>query len=74
MKFHHLLALGAMFTFGACGAEGQEGDECETEADCGDGLECHLHEHDGEVSDHGECEAHEEGEEHDDEEEEAAAE
>ena len=52
----------------ACAQPGKAGDECSADADCGEGLECHMHE--GET-DHGECEAHEEheeGEEHSEEE------
>ena len=40
----------------ACAQPGKVGDECSADADCGEGLECHMHE--GET-DHGECEAHE---------------
>ncbi len=38
----------------ACGAEGEAGDACTTDADCAEGLECHVHDHEEE----------EEGEEH----------
>lgn len=63
MKIKTLLTFGALLTLAACGA-GDVGDECAEDSDCADELECHLHEHDGEVSEHGECEAHDE-EEHD---------
>ena len=48
----------------ACAQPGKVGDECSADADCGEGLECHMHE--GE-EDHGECEEHNE-EEHSEEE------
>ena len=35
----------------ACAQPGKVGDECSADADCGEGLECHMHE--GE-EDHGE--------------------
>ena len=55
------LALALCFiSLVACSTLAQEGDECTTDADCAEGLECHMHEHDGEESDHGECEAHDE--------------
>jgi hypothetical protein len=44
----------------ACASGADVGEECSTDADCAEGLECHLH--DGE-EDHGECEEYEE---HDD--------
>ena len=61
MKFFNLSLVTAFITLSACGLAGA-GEECSTDADCADGLHCHLHE--GEA-DHGECEA-EEGDEHDD--------
>lgn len=61
MKTSQRLAIVALFTVSACGSPGDVGDECFDDGDCAEGLECHLHEHDGEVSDHGECEEHEEG-------------
>ena len=51
----------------ACGDGAKEGEECTSDADCAEGLECHMH--DGE-EDHGECEAaddHEDGDDHEDE-------
>ena len=42
----------------ACGVEGEAGDPCETDDDCGDGLHCHIE--DG----GGECDAEHEDEEH----------
>ena len=67
MKKVSLIAFALLLS--ACGESGKAGDECTTDADCADGLECHMHE--GET-DHGECEAHEEddheGEEHSDDE------
>ena len=66
MKFH-ILAIAAL-GLAACGSAGGVGSECTTDADCAEGLECHMHEHDGEEdgeeSDHGECE--EADEDHDD--------
>ena len=58
MKIHHLLALAAALTLGACGDDdgGQVGDECHDDDDCADGLHCHMHDDE----DHGECEEHEE--------------
>ena len=52
-----ILTLVALGGFAACGG-GAEGDPCKTDADCADGLECHMEEHEGE-------EEEEEGEEHD---------
>ena len=50
-------AIVALVALTACGGgAGQVGDECETDADCADGLECHAHDHGDEV--HGECEDH----------------
>ena len=51
------LTLATLLT--ACAGPGQVGDECTSDADCADDLECHMHE--GET-DHGDCEEHEEGE------------
>lgn len=48
----------------ACASGAKVGEECSADADCAEGLECHLH--DGE-EDHGECEEHSD-EEHGDEE------
>lgn len=53
------LAFAGFFALTACGSGGKVGDECEVDADCDEGLECHLHVHDGVESDHGECEEHE---------------
>lgn len=61
MKKLQLVAFTLLLS--ACGEAGKAGDECTADADCADGLECHMHE--GET-DHGECEAHDE-EEHSDE-------
>ena len=63
MKTRHVLALAALFTLGACNQPGKVGEECNTDEDCAEGLECHLHVHDGEESDHGECEEHDHEEE-----------
>ena len=55
-KVMSVLVLGGLV---GCSAElGDVGAECSADADCKEGLECHMHE--GE-DDHGECEAHEEG-------------
>ena len=56
MKLHKLTLLASMLLITAC--EGKAGDECTSNDDCAEGLECHMH--DGET-DHGECEEHEEG-------------
>ena len=34
------LALACTLTLSACGSEGDLGDACETDADCGDGAVC----------------------------------
>ena len=54
-----VLSVSALFALIACGSGGAEGDACTSDADCADGLECHMEEHD---------EEEEEGEEHDHEE------
>ena len=40
----------------ACGGQGLEGDHCDNDGECADGMHCHME--DGE--DHGECEAEDE--------------
>ena len=50
----------AIFALQGCAQLGDVGAECSEDADCKEGLECHLH--DGE-EDHGECESHDEHEE-----------
>lgn len=50
------LALLSLTALSACGGPGEVGDACESKEDCADDLECHIHEHDGEDEDHGECE------------------
>ena len=64
MNLSKITLLYSIFLITACGEAGKAGAECNTDADCADGLECHMHE--GET-DHGECEAHDE-EEHSEEE------
>lgn len=67
MTRKYVFTLAALFTLGACSQPGEVGEECAEDAedaDCVEGLECHLHEHDGEIADHGECEEHDEDEEH----------
>lgn len=64
MKTTHLLFLAASFGLAACGGPGEAGDECLDDGDCAEGLECHMHEHEGEEEgehedEHGVCEAHE---------------
>ena len=60
MKPLHMLAFAALFTLGACGGGGAVGEECETDDDCEDGLECHSehehddHDHEGEEEEHAE--------------------
>ena len=61
MKTHHLLALFALFSLGGCNSPGAAGEECNEDADCAEGLECHAEE--GE--DVGHCEEHDEHEGHD---------
>ncbi len=41
MDFRILSAL-CFLSLAACGAEGVEGDACESDADCGDDLHCHV--------------------------------
>ena len=57
-----LLTFTALLTLIACGAGGAAGDSCTTDADCADGLECHIEEHDD--HDDEDTAAHEEEEEH----------
>ena len=69
MKKISLVAL-ALF-MSACAQPGKVGDECSENADCAEGLECHLHEdgHEGEEEEaHGVCEEEHGEEEHSDEE------
>ena len=54
MNLSKITLLSSIFLITACGEAGKAGAECSTDADCADGLECHMHE--GEA-DHGECEA-----------------
>ena len=56
MKLRKLTLLASMLLFTACESGAKEGEECTTDADCAEGLECHMHD-DGD-EDHGECEAH----------------
>jgi len=58
MKISRLLFV---MMLAACGAAGAEGDPCEADEDCEDGLVCHTE--DGE--DEGECEAEDEDHDHD---------
>ena len=55
MNLSKITLLSSIFLITACGEteKGAAGAECTTDADCADGLECHMHE--GET-DHGECE------------------
>ena len=57
MKIKTLFIFLGLLTLAACGGGdgATEGEACTTDADCADGLECHMH--DGEEDD-GECEAH----------------
>ena len=64
MKALHYSLLLVLFALQGCAQLGDVGAECSEDADCKEGLECHLH--DGE-EDHGECEDHSD-EEHSDEE------
>ena len=61
MKISNAFSLLSVLVLSACA--GKAGDECTSDDDCADGLECHMH--DGE-EDHGECEEHDEDD-HDDE-------
>ena len=69
MNTSHWLIFTTLLTLVACGAPGEAGDACTTDADCAEGLECHVHDHEGEDEEdeeHGDddeggvCEAHEE--------------
>ena len=74
-----LFTFSALVALTACATLGEEGEACTTDADCADGLECHIEEHeeDGDTAadedhdDHeegGVCEAHDEdheGQDHD---------
>jgi len=71
-----LLTLTAFITLTACGgATGEAGDSCTTDADCAEGLECHIEDHEdhdhegeeGEEEEHEETGVCEEHEDHDDE-------
>ena len=59
MKTYKLSILASMLIFTACGDGAKVGEECTSDEDCSEGLECHMH--DGE-EDHGECEEHSEDE------------
>ena len=80
MKLYKTTLFASLFLVTACGSAAKEGEECTADADCEEGLHCHMHD-DGGEEDHGECEAEEgeehegedhEGEDHEGEEEEAA--
>ena len=62
-----VLTLTALVGLVACGSGAAEGEPCTSDADCADGLECHMEEHEGEEEE-GEEHDHEEGvcESHDD--------
>ena len=64
MKIKNIAFMSMFVLLGACGEAAKAGEECTADADCAEGLECHMH--DGE-EDHGECEEHSE-EEHSEEE------
>ena len=64
----YTLFLFIMIALQGCAQLGDVGAECTEDADCQEGLECHMH--DGE-EDHGECEAHEDEEHEEDHEDEA---
>ena len=61
MRNSMTLAVFGLFALVGCDNLGAEGDSCEVNADCEEGLECHVHEDDGD-DEGGICEA-----EHDDE-------
>ena len=46
MKTNVFLTITTFVALTACGAGGEIGDSCTTDADCADGLECHIEEHD----------------------------
>lgn len=67
-----LLTGGLLLGLMACGKGGEVGDACTEDADCADGLECHIHDdhdHEGAAEEEEEEEPHGECEEHDHEEE-----
>ena len=46
------------FCMAGCGSEGVAGDPCESEADCGDGLHCHIEDGAGVCDDEDDDEEH----------------
>ena len=61
MDIKTLASIGFVAFLAACGGA-KAGEECTSDDDCADGLECEMHE--GE-EDHGECAEHEHGEDDD---------
>ena len=64
-----VISFATLLTLGACASGGAEGEVCTSDADCAEGLECHIEEHadhdDGEEHEEsGVCESHEDD--HDD--------
>ena len=58
MKTKLFLTSAAALILAACAPAGAEGDSCSADADCEEGLHCHIEEHD----DHADEEDHEEHE------------
>jgi hypothetical protein len=58
MKTNVILTFTTLFALTACGAGGAVGDTCTTDADCADGLECHIEEHEEETHEEEEHEDH----------------
>ena len=69
MKVSVITSVLSLLLLSACGAPGEVGDECASDDDCAEGLECHFHDdhddHDEEEHDEEEHDDHEgEEEEH----------
>ncbi|MBX2798140.1 MAG: hypothetical protein KTR31_10735 [Myxococcales bacterium] len=65
MRIHFFAAIAVVLALGACDSLGEVGDACEVDADCVDGLECHVEEEEEEGTEEeeheheGHCEEHE---------------
>jgi len=55
-----LFTFSTLVALTACATLGEEGDACTTDADCADGLECHIEEHDEHTDTGAEEEEHDE--------------
>ena len=66
-----IIGFATLMTLGACATAAGEGEVCTSDADCAEGLECHMEDHDDhadeseeEHEESGVCESHEDD--HDD--------